>query len=392
MKKYLAVDPYPGTDSWGIHHDLTDMVEWVLTALRRELKLQGASIQVPVVIGVPVEYEDERAGSRKVAIERMRVAAAMAGFRRVDFLEEPKAALVYEMATGASTNSDEVCLAVDFGGGTFDAAVSVSGVTPWATDAVEGVAVGGEHFDSKLFTECVAAEMGMEPVLDRFPRLRRRSSMLMFAGDSSFRHTLKIAAQERVRGAALLSEIFERGQIYDLWKEIERAKKQLSDATAVTVDFRKPGVEIRADISREQFEAAIECELEQVRQTMLKAVGRAGVAPADVKMIVRTGGSSSLPAFNRILAETFPNAEVHKRPALTTIVEGLGHYVRINHAAPNASDVNRVPSQAMASSGGRDAVAGKPDPVRTGPGPSQRSAEPAARGLKAMLKRILGRK
>ena len=403
MKINLAI-PFPGTQSWGQRFDFEDMIGLILPALRSEVDSKSPRLNLPVVIGVPVEYEDQDDGSRALAISRMRTAAERAGFTNVDFLEEPKAALVYELANGTEAGGDAACLAVDFGGGTFDAAVSTSGVTPWATDAVEGVAVGGEHFDSRLFTEVIAVDYGMTPVLEMFGQLRNKSSMLMKSGDSEFQRELRMAAKNRVRGAEMFSKVFERGQVYDLWQAIERTKINLTDNLTAVMDFQKPGVEINVPVSRNQLELAVETELESVRQTMLAVVKKAGVSPDEVELIVKTGGSSSLPVFDLNLSRLFPGASIQARPALTTIVRGLGHYVRVQqgvHLHEKLAAKPQAVSARMGTQGGATTKSPPPPPLpqepiipATGPGDArtEKAAEavaPSTQSLWSAIKKIL---
>jgi len=400
LKMNLADDCYRGTDSWCVHFNLSDMVAWVLRDLHGAVDDSLRPVSVPIVVGVPVEYASQGNGSRAYALEQMRQAVKVAGFKKLDFLEEPKAALVYELAEGNGESSKGVCVAVDFGGGTFDVAVSKSGVTPWGTDMVKGVAVGGEHLDSLIFTNLLASKLGIEPVLQKFGRrLMARSPMIMSTGDSEFRNSLAKAKAERVRGAAMLLDIFERGQVYDLWKAIESAKVQLSTKPTTHVVFSSPTVKFDEEITRLDFERAIVEQLASVRQTILDALGAAKVKASDVALVVKTGGSSALPSFDRILTELFPTARIEKQPALTTIAEGLGHYVRIQAGASVGGHSAEVVKPLIESSKAKpaplpeSAVESQVLPSDSHRPNAPKATEPAERkrgGLVAALRRLMG--
>ncbi|MCE5192120.1 MAG: Hsp70 family protein, partial [Actinomycetia bacterium] len=337
LKQYLAHTHYHGTYSWGRQFHLADMTGWVLRTLRRAVNSQLGVISAPVVIGIPVTFDGEAAGSRDEAIARLTAAATQAGFTNTVFLEEPKAALVADLASRDSRDAgpDGACVAVDFGGGTFDIAVSVGGTSPWEADVTRGVAVGGEHLDSLIFTKVVAPAIGLERDLARLPWLGSRGSMIMAAGRSDSRRQLADEAL-RSEGCRLISRIFDRGQVYDFWRSIETAKIALSTQESTTVDFYRPGVQISVPIDRATFERLAAEPLGRVRATVEDALTASGLQPAAVVRVVKTGGSSALPSFDAILRDLFPNAEFEQKSALTTVVEGLGQYLRLQGSASKA--------------------------------------------------------
>lgn len=334
LKCVLADTSYRGTYSWGRRFDLADMVGWVMRALRMAVNSQLREISVPLALGVPVVFDGEATGSRHTAMDRLRDAAAKAGFTETVFLEEPKAALVADLVAreGRGERSDGACIAVDFGGGTFDVAVSVSGTSPWAADVTRGVAVGGEHLDSLIFTEVVAPVIGLDRDLARLTWLGTRSSMIMAAGRAGNRRQLAEAARHS-EGCRRISRIFDRGQVYDFWRAVEAAKVALSTQESTTVDFYRPGVQISVPLDRATFERLVAEPIARVRATVEEALDAAGLQPQAVARVVKTGGSSALPSFDAVLRDLFPNAEIEQKSALTTVVEGLGEYVRLQYGA-----------------------------------------------------------
>jgi len=63
--------------------------------------------------------------------------------------------------------------------------------------------------------------------------------------------------------------------------------------------------------------------MDAVTDCILRALDDAGVEPQQVNLVLRTGGSSSIPAFVRILEETFDPSVIRERPVYTTVVRGL---------------------------------------------------------------------
>ena len=326
IKMALADTQYYGTYSWGHKFQLEDMVAWILMALRKLAADTLYDVTLPVVVGVPVEYDGEKEGSREVAIERMRRGASVAGFQNIEFLEEPIAALIDQAAAKAQSHIDGVCVAVDFGGGTCDVAVSSSGSSPWAPESTQGVAIGGELFNSLLFTEIIAPRLGLENVVNRHKWLSNRSSMVMAVGQAGFRNKLSKASDGE---SQLLIKIINRGQVNNFWHAIKETKIDLSSKENSSVEFHKQDIHISEPVSRADFERVIARSHDAVAETIKAALSAAQISHEDVKHVIKTGGSSALPIFNRMLDEMFPNAVMEARPALTTIASGLGEYIRI---------------------------------------------------------------
>ena len=55
---------------------------------------------------------------------------------------------------------------------------------------------------------------------------------------------------------------------------------------------------------------------------ILKALELADIKPEEVSLVLRTGGSSSIPMFVRMLEEIFDPSTVQERPVFTTVVHG----------------------------------------------------------------------
>jgi hypothetical chaperone protein len=76
-------------------------------------------------------------------------------------------------------------------------------------------------------------------------------------------------------------------------------------------------------VSRGEFEELITRPMGVVRGEILKALELADIKPDEVRLVLRTGGSSSIPMFVRMLEEIFDPSTVQERPVFTTVVHGL---------------------------------------------------------------------
>jgi hypothetical chaperone protein len=113
------------------------------------------------------------------------------------------------------------------------------------------------------------------------------------------------------------------GYAFSFYQAIENAKIALSDEQSTRIDFNRPGVDLSIPIYRAEFEQLIAPSMDVVTDCILRALDDAGIDPPQVSLVLRTGGSSSIPAFVRILEELFGPSVIRERPVYTTVVRGL---------------------------------------------------------------------
>jgi len=101
-------------------------------------------------------------------------------------------------------------------------------------------------------------------------------------------------------------------------------KVDLSTTENAKIDFSRPGVRVTAEMGRSRFENLIRPSLTAIAETVDHALDSACVEPSDVGLVVRTGGSSRIPAFVSLLEERFGTDRVHERDAFATVTHGLG--------------------------------------------------------------------
>jgi hypothetical chaperone protein len=293
-------------------------VSVVLKRLKTEADASVERRPDRVVLGHPVVFAgadpNDRAASDKEAFNRLRHAAETAGFAEIAFLPEPTAAVIGEK------NHRGVEMAVDFGGGTFDAAVMDSRDGTSSVTGMAGVAVGGEILDGVMFETSVGPALGLERLPSwLFNELRTASSVRLLMADPGIPGILgRIGGREAELVHALLYE----GHAYDFYKAIETAKIALSDSEVVELSY--PPLNLRITIRRKSFESMIRPELDLVKHSIASAMKEAAIAPGDVDRVLLTGGSAYIPAFRSDLAETFGPDRLEQRDAFTAVVHGLG--------------------------------------------------------------------
>jgi hypothetical chaperone protein len=339
LKSELSQKDFVSTHSWALDFKLADLVAVIMRRLKSEAdRLTGADVR-RVVLGHPVAFAGtegrDYASRQATAEERLQRAAADAGFEEVALLEEPAAAVIEEPL------EEGIAVAADFGGGTFDVAVIRFAPDGGDVVALTGAEIGGEQFDQLLFQAKVAPALHLGDqfevrpgVLRNLPNgLRKRlatpSGLKNLLSDPDTPLTLReFRAAKGGRRLEAVEEILYSGYGYQFYRAIEDAKIALSTRRSSSIEFHRPRLDLSIPVTRSEFEGLIASRLEVVRGEIMKALELAEIGPEEVSLVLRTGGSSSIPAFVRILEEVFDPAIVQERPVYTTVVHGLASYAQ----------------------------------------------------------------
>ena len=333
LKTFLTDPNLTATESWGQRFTLPDLVAVILRQLKTSADRRvGANVR-RVVLGHPVLFVGAE-GPRfeelqQLALDRLEEAAHHAGFTEVAFLDEPTAALLGEEL------EEGVMMALDFGGGTFDVSVIELAPDHGEVLAIKGAAIGGELFDALLFDAKLAGPLGLDrqyrsngnwlPVPGALRELRTLSGALqMRSADRTMR------ALEHVRSCpggeimSTLEEIVLGGHAYNFYRAVEQAKITLSSSEDTSVQFRRPGIAIDEPVTRGELDALLSDNLDVIDNEIDRAMVAADISAGDVDLVVRTGGSSRLPAFVERLTKRFGDDKLVERDAYLTVAQGLG--------------------------------------------------------------------
>lgn len=344
LKSELAQTDFVSTHSWAIDFTLPDLVAVVLRELKRRAdRICGADVR-RVVLGHPVVFVGaegpEYQTKQGLAQERLKDAATKAGFEEVVLLEEPAAAVMDEQLESG------LAMAVDFGGGTFDVALIRFSSEGGEVVALTGADIGGELFDKVLFEAKVAPALGLDGILlDAHGKQRQVpkwfQNRLLSLGDAM--HLLSDPSVPGLikeyltfqggQGMEMVDNILHGGQTYNFYKEIEKTKIALSDHPNSVLEFHRPGIDITVPVSRAEFEELISPYLDAAMAQVHKALDDAHVRPEEVDLVLRTGGSSSIPSFVTRLEELFGTIKVVKRPAFSAVAMGLGAFAQMEWAS-----------------------------------------------------------
>jgi hypothetical chaperone protein len=253
----------------------------------------------------------------------------------VILVEESKAAVALQGVR------DGLLVCTDFGGGTFDTAVvDVQGDISTVLD-LNGVDVGGEEFDAKIFDACVRPRLWLDAEFTthdgshrRLPALLRNSLRSLSGLRTLLTTNIALDAISAYRHQGnddvlhFIDQLVYGGQAWQFYTAIEKAKWALSEEEETLLQLRSVGLDVRIPITRREFEDAIAADLRRVRYCLEDSLADAGVTADEVTSVTKTGGSSQIPAFGRLLRGLFPAAEIIESDPFTSVVLGLADYAR----------------------------------------------------------------
>ncbi len=334
IKSTLRDKTYTGTDIFGRTHTVEELISMLLGDLATTVGEAMGSPLESVVIGRPVKFSDDQE-TDELAEAKIRAAAKRVGINNVGFLPEPIAAAY---GFHVALEQRQLALIFDFGGGTLDLTVAnIGGGGEPEILAAEGVLIGGDDFDRHIM-KYLLKHFGLHTKLsdgNPFPsKILNQLLDWQTAGDLAkpenfklIKESAKPDASDDPQTMAALKSLVEHNLIYKLMQEIERAKVELSRQHITTIKFKEREVDIYEPFSREQFNRLIRHELTEIDAALDRVVAKAGVDPASIEIVVRTGGSAQIPAFIQLLENKFDcNSFSQDERQMTGVVQGLAVY------------------------------------------------------------------
>lgn len=360
----------------GLRPEQIALFEDIVTLMMQHIKARAESILTEMglldsgtkaityaVIGRPVNFQGIGGeASNRQAEAVLSLAATRAGFLEVAFLFEPLAAgMDYE----ASLNQDKTVLVVDVGGGTTDCSVVKMGpshkmVQDRSQDCLghSGQRIGGNDLDIALAMSAFMPHLGLgSSMINGKPMPSNPFWNAVAVNDISAQRefatlgTRKLIDEliKEAEQPSLLLRLLkvQRQQLsYQLVRLAERAKIALSqqDRSDIELDFIE--VALRASVSRQLFEDAIEPSLAKVEALMHQALSQAAKTLAErdsspdalsgdtvqleclPDVIYVTGGTARSPAIYGKIAGIYPNIPVVVGDHFGSVTAGLTRWAQ----------------------------------------------------------------
>ncbi len=306
-------------------------IEWVVGQFLKEMKQRadeiiGESIN-KVVIGRPVEYVG---GNNQLAIDRMRSAAKIAGFKEIEFEYEPIAA-AYDY--GIDIKNKQISLIYDFGGGTLD--ISIVRFPEKEVLANVGLPIGGDHFNTKIFTSELSQYFGKGSkyglrqlsLPESIFASMKNWYLISLLKTESFANSIEHFKFMNTNPKALLAlkSLVFNNLGFGIYEEIEKVKKNLSSKEFEKYNFIAKDIEINTTITKNVFEKIIQDDLVNIDKTINKALKAANIKSEEIDAVATTGGSSLIPAIYKQLQNKFGAKKIKESDAFTSVAAGLAH-------------------------------------------------------------------
>lgn len=288
-------------------------------------------------IGHPVNFEGKDKNHNKLALERLSESYFHAGFEKQSFYPEPVAAALSYLHANPDT-ADEIMLAVDFGGGTLDLCVLKRRQTEFSVVATYGIGLGGDHIDQILFRKLLFPLLGKGERWRRAGEDREIETLFPFEDYEDLllnwaisymlnqnKYTTQVMQRIEQNDAAVvkftrLYELIKRNYSYLVFQCLKELKATLSDDTEAILDI--PELDIELLVSRAELESMIKDLLQRFSEAVDETLTKAGLEAADINLVIRTGGSSLIPAVRQILDAKFSGKVVEHDP-FTSVAAGL---------------------------------------------------------------------
>jgi hypothetical chaperone protein len=320
---------------------LVALVTPILVGIRKALQSSLSNLPKDKInhacIGHPVNFEGKEIQSNNIAMDRLSEAYGHAGVEGQKFCPEPTAAAISYLYNHPG-DGDQRILTVDFGGGTLDFCILKRSGSHFNVEATHGIALGGDRIDQTIFRELIFPLLGKGERWSRVVDGLKVDTLFPF-GDfedllinwpvSYMLNQNKYTAPVMQRMAQTdpaaakfrrLYDLIKQNYSYQVFEAIKLFKAQLSTQETAVLDI--PELDIEIELERWEFEVMISDLLFELEQAISLILGNNNLCSDDIDLVLRTGGSSLIPAVKDILENQFSGKVVEHDP-FTSVAAGL---------------------------------------------------------------------
>ena len=347
VKRLLGDEHTPRLMVFDKPYRLVALITPVLLRMRRTAEETLKASAARAHVGQPVNYEGRATTRNRTATERYREACRHAGIAEPHMYPEPIAAARSYLRTRAARA--DTTLTFDFGGGTLDLCVLRRTSKGFDVLATHGIGLGGDRIDQRLFERLLFPllgkgetwrRQGVDRRIDtRFPFERYEALLLNWTttyllNQGRFREPILDRIACGGAGAekfARLDDLVSRNYGYAVFQAIREMKARLSMEDEAVLDV--PELDIELSVTRAELETMIADLLDEAAQGVDRVLELAELPADAIEVVVRTGGSSLIPAVTHLLDERFPGRVVAHDP-FTSVAAGLAiaDYERLSDA------------------------------------------------------------
>ncbi len=115
---------------------------------------------------------------------------------------------------------------------------------------------------------------------------------------------------------------------FHVFELMERAKRELSEASSTEFKFRYPHIDFNCEISAAEFQSFVTPTSEEILQVMLSTVERGCGSSEEIDLVLCTGGTAKLSTIRMGLEQHFPKEKILNYDNFHAVIRGLGFRAR----------------------------------------------------------------
>jgi hypothetical chaperone protein len=335
IKSGLRSENYKGTVIFDRYYSLEEIISIYLGELKKRAESILKQEISGATLGRPVRFFADPVKDR-VSESILRRAANRAGFQQVNFEIEPvAAALFFEQSLSRPGN----VLIFDFGGGTLDITIMRLGDPDnRMVYASGGIGIAGSDFDRTIIEKRMLVHFGRgriegNPEIKELIEAIPDWMVLPELSTPQVKYSLDQAVQAGrapSRTKALQSLIF-NDLSFSFYNIVEAAKISLSSQGVTIIDLEARDLDVWELYTRYQFEQDIQEHIQQIERVLLETINESGLAVGQIESVVKTGGSSNIPAFTALLNRIFGEERVIASNPFSSVTAGLAIKAHRSH-------------------------------------------------------------
>ncbi|WP_315835259.1 Hsp70 family protein [Bradyrhizobium prioriisuperbiae] len=335
FKTFAASSAFNFTQIFRNRYKFEDLLA---TFLRTVARNAGAGFELAaptIMVGRPVRFAGGNPDDA-LAMQRYQTAFDTLGAGHARYVYEPVGAA---FSFARQLNRDATVLVADFGGGTSDFSVMRfsrdRGTLRAEPLGHAGIGIAGDTFDFRIVDHVVSPRLGKGSNYRSFGKvlsipshyysnLARWHQLAMMKGSGDLRE-LRELSRTALNPEPLLDfiTIVELDLGFALYRAVSDAKVALSARESVDFRFQSEGIDIRAKITRDDFEDWIADDIERLGATVDQVLTKAGVKAHEIEKVFLTGGTSFVPAVQRLFVDRFGSERLTSADQFESIAYGL---------------------------------------------------------------------
>ncbi|HZH50978.1 MAG TPA: Hsp70 family protein [Microvirga sp.] len=335
FKTFAASQSFQETRIFRERYRFEDLLSTFLRTLKRHGGERFDLSAGSVIVGRPVQFAGTHPDD-ELAMNRYRAAFGKLGADHARYVYEPVGAAFFY---ARQLNHDATVLVADFGGGTSDFSVMrfsrESGVLRAEPLGHAGIGIAGDAFDYRIVDHVVSPRLGkggsyrsMGKILSipnhYYANFARWNQLAMMKGSGDLKELRELArAALDPEPLEKFIDIVEYDLGFALYRAVSDAKVALSLQDEAEFRFQGEGVDIRATITRADFERWIAPDVARIADTVDRALADAGVEPGEIEKVFLTGGTSFVPAIRGLFVDRFGEERLTSADQFESIAYGL---------------------------------------------------------------------